>query len=363
MDRKTALYENHMIHKGQMVPFAGYLLPIQYESGIKEEHLAVRNGAGLFDVSHMGEIKFSGQDALSNLQYLFTNDFADMKDGRARYSLMCNESGGILDDLIVYKRNDEDYLVVVNAANRGKDYKWIMDHRFGNVQIEDRSDEISQIALQGPKALEILSRIAPESSIPKSYYTAIFDAKIRDIDCVVAKTGYTGEDGVEIYIANQDAVKLWELLLEAGSDFQIQPCGLGARDTLRLEAAMPLYGHEMDETTTPFEAGLGFAVKLQKENFIGKAALEAAEVPTSIRVGLKITGRGIVREMEEIYIGEDQIGHTTSGTYCPYLGYPVAMAKIRKEYAELGNKVEVNVRGRRVEAVVTELPFYNKKNR
>ena len=360
MELKTPLYDTHVKYNGKIVPFAGYLLPVQYQAGVIAEHMAVRTKAGLFDVSHMGEIICKGEDALKNLQMLLTNDFTNMVDGQARYSPMCNEEGGTVDDLIVYKYKDNVYYIVVNAANKDKDYKWMLDHKFGNVTFEDMSDSISQIALQGPKSFEILSKLTSEENIPKKYYHCIYNAEVDGMKCIVSQTGYTGEDGYEIYLSNEDAPKMWESLMSAGEEFGLILCGLGARDTLRLEAAMPLYGHEMDDTVDPLETGLGFAVKMTKDDFIGKKAIEAKGDFTRKRVGLKVLKRGIIREHEELYVGEKLIGHTTSGTHCPYLGYPIAMALIDIDYTEIGTKVDVLVRGRKIEAEVVKLPFYKK---
>lgn len=262
MERKTPLYEAHVEAGGKIVPFGGYLLPVQYKEGVIKEHMAVRTQAGLFDVSHMGEILCQGKDALANLQMMLTNNFDDLTDGQARYSPMCNEQGGTVDDLIVYKKADEDYFIVVNAANRDKDYQWMLDHQFGKVTFTDVSDQYAQLALQGPKAMEILRKVTAEENIPKKYYHAVFDTEAAGIPCVISKTGYTGEDGVELYLDSARAREMWDALLTAGEEEGLIPCGLGARDTLRMEAAMPLYGHEMDDQVTPLEAGLGFAVKL-----------------------------------------------------------------------------------------------------
>lgn len=358
MELKTALYDTHVKYKGKIVPFAGYMLPVQY-SGIIAEHMAVRTKAGLFDVSHMGEIICRGEDALDNLQILLTNDFANMAEGQARYSPMCNEQGGTVDDLIVHKLKENTYFIVVNASNKDKDYKWMTAHQFGEVTFEDISSSVSQIALQGPKSFEILKKLAKEEHIPQKYYHFISDAFVAGIKCLVSRTGYTGEDGFEIYMRNGNAQEIWEALMEAGREFGIIPCGLGARDTLRLEAAMPLYGHEMEDGISPIETGLEFAVKMQKKEFIGKTAMEAKPVSRK-RVGLKVLGRGIIREHEEVYADEKLVGHTTSGTHCPYLGYPVAMALIDIDYSALDTVVEVSVRGRKIEAEVVKLPFYKK---
>ncbi|HIX98092.1 glycine cleavage system aminomethyltransferase GcvT [Eubacterium sp. ER2] len=360
MELKTPLYEAHVKAGGKIVPFGGYLLPVQYKEGVIKEHMAVRTQAGLFDVSHMGEILCQGKDALANLQMMLTNNFDNLTDGQARYSPMCNEQGGTVDDLIVYKKGDEDYFIVVNAANKDKDYQWMLDHQFGEVTFTDVSDQYAQLALQGPKAMEILRKLAPEENIPKKYYHAVFDTEAAGIPCIISKTGYTGEDGVEIYLDSARAQEMWDALLEAGKEEGLIPCGLGARDTLRMEAAMPLYGHEMDEQVTPLEAGLGFAVKMTKEDFIGKKALEEKGEPARKRIGLKVTGRGIIREHQDVYLGDRLIGHTTSGTHCPYLGCPVAMALVDADCTEPGTKVEADVRGRRVEAQIVPLPFYKR---
>lgn len=363
MELKTPLYDTHVKYNGKIVPFAGYLLPVQYEAGVIKEHMAVRTQAGLFDVSHMGEITCAGPDALKFLNKLLTNDFTNMVDGQARYSPMCNEQGGTVDDLIVYKYKENEYFIVVNAANKDKDFQWMCDHKEGNITLTDISSTVSQIALQGPKSLEILKKLTSMDNIPEKYYHAVFDADIKGMKCCISQTGYTGESGFEIYIGNEDAPKLWELLMENGKEEGLLPCGLGARDTLRLEAAMPLYGHEMDDTVDPLETGLGFAVKMQKEDFIGKSAIVAKGESARTRVGLKVTGRGIIREHEEVMVDGEKIGMTTSGTHCPYLGYPIAMALIKKEFSELGTKVIVIVRGREVEAEVVKLPFYKKASK
>ena len=363
MELKTSLYDTHVKYGGKMVPFAGYLLPVQYGQGVIAEHMAVRQSCGLFDVSHMGEIILTGSDGLKNLNHLLTNDFTGMYDGQARYSPMCNEQGGVVDDLIVYKVKEDCYFIVVNASNKDKDYQWMKNHVSGDVELSDISDQVAQLALQGPRAMEVLRKVAREEEIPQKYYTCNFDCTIDGMKCIISQTGYTGEDGVEIYLASQDAPKMWELLLEAGKEEGLIPCGLGARDTLRLEASMPLYGHEMDDTVSPKEAGLGFFVKMAKEDFIGKQAIEEKGPLTRKRVGLKVTGRGIVREQEAVYVGDERIGTTTSGTHCPYLGYPVAMAMVDIAYKEPGTAVEVEVRGRRIPAEIVPTPFYKKESK
>ena len=344
MELKTPLYNCHVAAGGKIVPFAGYLLPVQYGTGVIKEHMAVRTQAGLFDVSHMGEVILKGEDALANLNYILTNDFTSLQIGKARYSPMCNPEGGVVDDLLVYRLGEEEYLVVVNAANRQKDVDFIKEHLSGNVELSDISDSVAQIALQGPESQNILRKLMKEEEIPAKYYTFQNPVDVGGITCLISQTGYTGEFGFELYTAAEDGAKLWNLLLEAGKEFGLIPCGLGARDTLRLEAAMPLYGHEMNDQITPLEADLGFAVKMQKEDFIGKAAIEARLPLTRKRVGLKVTGRGIVREEQDVYVGEQKIGVTTSGTHCPYLGYAIAMAILDIDFTEPGTEMEVDVR-------------------
>ena len=360
MERKTPLYDVHVAEGGKIVPFAGYLLPVQYGSGVIKEHMAVRQQAGLFDVSHMGEVLFTGPTALDTLNHLLTNDYSNMAVNKVRYGVMCNADGGTIDDLVVYKFGEEAYLVVVNAANREKDYAHMAQNLLPGTKAEDISDSVAQLALQGPKAPAILKKLLPEDQIPKGYYTALPNVEIQGMKCMISRTGYTGELGYEIYTANEDAPKLWKLLRETGEELGLIPCGLGARDTLRLEAAMPLYGHEMDETISPLEAGLDFGVKLNKDEFIGKDALVAAGAPKRVRVGLEVTGRGIIREHQEVYLGQEKIGLTTSGTHCPFLGKALAMALIDPAHAAEGTQLEVEVRGRRVPAVIVPLPFYKR---
>ncbi len=361
MELKTPLYDEHVALGGKIVPFAGYLLPVQYPTGVIKEHMAVREKAGLFDVSHMGEITFKGETALASLNHILTNDYTNMPLNKVRYGVMCNENGGVIDDLIVYKFAEDYYFVVVNASNRHKDFEHMKKNILPGTQIEDISDSLAQVALQGPESFNIIGKLLPEQSIPKKYYTAIEHVDITGMDCMISYTGYTGEKGFEIYTAKENAVKLWRLLLETGKDYGLIPCGLGARDTLRLEAVMPLYGHEMDDEISPLETNLNYGVKMNKPEFIGKKALEERGEPKITRVGLQMVDRGIMREHQDVYVGDQLIGHTTSGTHCPYLGKPVAMALIDKKYAEIGTRVSVDVRGRRLTAEVVALPFYKRE--
>lgn len=365
MEKKTPLYDLHVALGGKIVPFAGYLLPVQYGTGVITEHMTVRTKAGLFDVSHMAEIVLEGPDALANANMLTTVFVEEMTDGQVKYSPMCNEQGGIVDDLMIYRLKADKYLFVVNAANHEKDYEWMKAHVFGDVTLTDISEDVAQIALQGPLSEQILGKLTTAEYIPEKYYSFIEEGKItlqdgRVITAIISKTGYTGEDGYELYCSSADAADLWNTLLEAGKTEGLIPCGLGARDTLRMEAAMPLYGHEMNDEMTPKESGIGFFVKMDKPDFIGKAAIEAKGAPTIKRVGLQITGRGIAREHCDVYVGENKIGHVSSGTHCPFLGKAVAMAFVPVEYATVGQQVQVDVRGRRIDAEVIKLPFYKK---
>lgn len=360
MEQKTPLYDCHVELKGKMVSFAGYLLPVQYEQGLVKEHLAVRNEVGIFDVSHMGEILVEGEDSLSFLQKLVTNDCSKMYDGQVKYSPICNEEGGVIDDLLIYKFNNNRYILVVNAANREKDLKWMKANEFGNVTISDISDEIALIAVQGPKSGQVLSKLMDEDLLPKKYYSFTDKANVAGCEAMVSKTGYTGELGFEIYCKSSDVKTIWNKLLENGKDDGIVPCGLGCRDTLRLEAGMPLYGNELNDSITPVKAGLSFAVKMNKDNFIGKEAILNIGESNMIRVGIKITGRGIAREDCKVLYNDKEIGQTTSGTHLPYVDYSGAMAYVDKAYSSLGTKVLVQVRKRYVEGEIVDLPFYKR---
>jgi aminomethyltransferase len=356
MDLKTPLYDRHVALGAKMISFSGYLLPVQYPAGVIAEHNATRTAAGLFDVSHMGELLFSGKDALPTLNHLLTNDLSPLREGQVRYSPMCNADGGCIDDLLVYRVGPQDYLAVVNAANRRKDADWMGRHLLGDTKMRDLSDSMAQLALQGPRAEEILHRVSGPGAIPQRRHTFVNGVRAGAADCLISRTGYTGEDGFELYLPADQAAALWDLLLEAGGELGLVPCGLGARDTLRLEAGMPLYGHELDESITPLEAGLGFAVRTDKEDFIGRQALLAP--PARKRVGLAVAGRGILRGGEPVFADKTQIGVTTSGTWSPTLGRAVAQALVQTWAAQTA--VESEVRGRPVQADMVALPFYKR---
>lgn len=355
MTQKTPLFDLHQELGGKMVEFGGYALPISYPSGVIKEHQAVRTQAGLFDVSHMAEIRVCGANALNYINLLMTNNFTTLKDGRMRYTLMCNDRGTIVDDLLVYRFNEHDYRLVCNAANHAKDIDWLTSHLIAGVELHDESHDIAMIALQGPHTNAILNELMNDDDIPTVYYSFKDQVMIGDIQCLVSRNGYTGEDGVEIYVAANQGEALYRLLLATE---QCVPCGLGCRDTLRLEAAMPLYGHEMDDTINPLEAGLGMFVKMSKDHFIGRSALE--KPVTRSRVGLKMIGRGIAREHMEVSIGGVPIGIVTSGTHLPTLKYAGAMALIQSDQAMLGNTVTITVRDKEVIAEIVALPFYKR---
>ncbi len=354
--KHTPLYENHIKLGGKMVTYGGWDLPVQY-SGIMAEHKAVREACGLFDVSHMGEIEIHGPDALNFLNRLCTNDFTSMETGSCRYSPMCYPSGGTVDDLIVYKRGDKAYLVIVNAANCEKDFSWMLQHKAGDVAVSDASDRYAQLALQGPLYREVIKKSGVEGALPEKNYTFVEGVRVAGIPCLVSKTGYTGEPGLEIYLAPESAGKLHDALIEAGAI----PCGLGARDTLRFEASMPLYGHELAQDITPLECGLRMFVKLDKPDFIGKESLEN-NPPLRRRVGLELLDKGIAREHCPVLDEEGNVvGETTSGGPVPTVGGNRAMALVSLEAAAM-DELFIEVRGRLLRARRVKLPFYRTTN-
>lgn len=362
--RKTPLYETHLRYEGRMTDFGGFLLPVQYEQGgVLREHAAVREAAGLFDVSHMGEVAVEGPRAAEFIEQAVTNTLEGMKTRQIRYSPLCQEDGGTVDDLLVYRRGPEKYLLVVNAANRHKDVAFLLAHNPMGAEIRDVSDEIAQLALQGPLAPAILARVADETALPVRYYTFREAVPVAGIPCLVSRTGYTGEDGFELYCPAGDAPALWESLMAAGAADGLLPCGLGARDTLRLEAAMPLYGHELSASITPLEAGLDRYICFDKPDFIGREALlrqREAGVPRR-RVGVVLDDRGIAREGARLFDGDRPVGVVTSGTQSPTLRKAVAMALAEPGLSPEGQSIKVEIRGRRLAAETVPLPFYERK--
>jgi aminomethyltransferase len=355
MDKHTPLFEVHEALGATMVPFGGFVMPIQYPKGILTEHKAVREKAGLFDVSHMGELTLSGPDALANLNRLISNDFTDLEIGKIRYGILVRDNGTAVDDLLVYKRNADDYLIVVNASNTDKDDEYFQANLKGEYAYANVSSAFGQIALQGPMAEFILRLLTDQ--IPQAYYSFIDNVDLKGIPTLISRTGYTGEDGFELYCASEHTVALWNAVVEVGSPFGLEPCGLGARDTLRLEAGMPLYGHELDDETTPIEAGLKFFTKLDKPDFIAQDALSLA--PKKRRIGLRLIDRGIAREGSELYFNGQPVGRVTSGTMSPTLGVAIAMGYVSPDvFTE--SQFEIDVRGRRLKAEKVKLPFYKK---
>ena len=342
-----------------MVPFAGYEMPVQYSTGITSEHRAVREAAGLFDVSHMGEFVLRGPEALGLIQRLVVNDAATLEVGQAQYSAMCRAGGGIIDDLLVYRFADH-WMLVVNASNRDKDWEWIAGHADGlDVQLDDRSDETVLIALQGPRSRRILALITDRDVEAIGYYR-FAEGRVAGRDAVVAGTGYTGEDGFELYLRSDDAVEVWGALLAAGRASGLVPAGLGARDSLRLEMGYALYGNDLDEDHTPLEAGLGWITKLDKGKFSGRAALAAQKdhgVERSL-VGIKLKERGFPRPGYDVLENGHPVGVVTSGTVSPSLGVGIALAWVPSRLAARGSELVISLRGKPVRAEVVRPPFY-----
>jgi aminomethyltransferase len=357
---RTALYDWHVARGGRMVDFAGWEMPIQYTS-IIEEHHAVRQRVGLFDIAHMGRLVFTGPQAGQLLDHLLTNDVSALDLGQVRYSLICNEQGGILDDVLVY-RFDDSYLLVVNASNRERISEWIARHSAPfDTEVRDETLETFMAALQGPQAAAVLAPHSPLEVDSLRYYTAA-RTQVFGLEATLSRTGYSGEDGFEIIVPANDGPRLWEHLMQAGAEADIAPCGLGCRDTLRLEAGMPLYGHEMDENTDPFTAGLGFGVKLQAGDFVGKDALVRLkqQPPIYKRIGLVLEGRRIAREGSTVLADAKQVGRVTSGTFSPTLGQPIAMASVERVVAGEEADLSVDIRGQQIAARLVPLPFYKR---
>lgn len=344
-----------------MVEFVGWSMPVQY-GGVLDEHRAVRQRAGLFDVSHMGEIRVAGPGAEAFLQRLTPNNVERLAPGRAHYSGLLNERGGYLDDLLVYRQGDEEFLIVVNAANAESDFDWIRGHASDGVTVEDVSADYALLALQGPRALDILARLT-DTELEEIRYYRFARGRVADRDAILSRTGYTGEDGFELYVAPDDAPAIWRRLLEAGEPEGLVPAGLGARDTLRLEAGMALYGHELDAKTTPWEAGLDWVVKLDTGDFIGRRALlEQQETGVARRlIGFEVEGRGIAREGHSVLVDGGPVGGVTSGTFSPTFEKALGMAYVPADIAEPGRQVEIEVRGRRLPARLVALPFYRRE--
>ncbi len=354
--KKTALYDVHVRLGAKMVAFAGFLMPIQYTS-ILEEHKRVRTTVGVFDVSHMGEIEIKGPRAQEFVNYLTTNDVKRLHPFQAQYTAMCYDHGGIVDDLICYRYPDR-FLLVVNAANTEKDYRWMREHRIDGVEIENISDRITQLAVQGKQAEPTLQKLTPmDLSRIKFYWFA--EGELAGVPIMISRTGYTGEPGFELYFDREYSETIWQAIFEAGKEFDIAPIGLGARDSLRLEKKYCLYGNDIDQTTNPFEAGLGWITRLEKGEFIGRDALLRIKERGIRRklVGFVVEGRMIPRRGYPIYVEDQKVGHVTSGAYSPVLEKNIGLGYVQIDHAQVATAIEIESRGRRFAAEIVKTPF------
>ncbi|HWP55888.1 MAG TPA: glycine cleavage system aminomethyltransferase GcvT [Pyrinomonadaceae bacterium] len=364
--KKTALNAAHRQLGGRMVEFGGWDMPVQYPAGTMTEHLRTRTRAGLFDVSHMGEIAVRGLDAIAFVNRIASNDATKLVDGQAQYSALTTPAGTVIDDLLVYRFAEDHLLLVVNAGTTDKDWEWISSHQQAgdNVELRNVSGEFCQIALQGPEALSILQQLT-ETPLAEIKYYHFRLGQVDGVNSIISRTGYTGEDGFEVYAVPDKAEQLWNKILDAGnfgSDEGVLPCGLAARNTLRLEAGMCLYGHEIDETTTLLEANLGWITKLNRGDFIGREPL-AKQKEEGVRqklVGFEMSDRGIARDGQDVFIEGQHLGRVTSGSPAPFLKKNIGMAYVPVEFANAGQTIEIDVRGKRVGAQIVPLPFYKR---
>ncbi len=359
--KTTPFTETHIALGAKMEDFAGYNMPIQYKKGIIEEHMAVVNSIGVFDVSHMGEFWVKGPQALPFLQTITSNNVATLTPGKIQYSCFPNEQGGIVDDLLVYCYESEKYLLVVNAANIEKDWNWCVSHNEQGAELENSSDRMAQLAIQGPNAIKALQKLTDIDLYNIPYYTFVVGEIANIPNIIISNTGYTGAGGFELYFYPEVALKIWNAIFEAGAEFDIQPVGLGARDTLRLEMGFCLYGHDLNDTTSPIEAGLGWITKfVDGKNFINRVALEKQKNEGVVRklVGFKMIDRGIPRQHYVLLNAEgDQIGEVTSGTMSPVLKQGVGMGYVKPEYSKIGTEIYIDNRGRKLKAEVVKPPF------
>ncbi|BFH61286.1 glycine cleavage system aminomethyltransferase GcvT [Paenibacillus azoreducens] len=361
--KRTPLYPLYAEIPGvRCIDFGGWELPVQF-SGIHKEHEAVREAAGLFDVSHMGEFMVSGPEAESFIQYMTVNDVTKLEPGQAQYSALCYPDGGVVDDLLIYKLEEQSYMLVVNASNIDKDWEWLQQHLKNGVQMTNQSDETALLAIQGPKAEEILNPLVDADLSALGSFHFLQNVNLFGASVLISRTGYTGEDGFEIYLKAADAPTVWRGLFEHGEAHGLLPAGLGARDTLRFEAKLPLYGQELSKEISPLEGGIGFFVKLnQEDDFIGKQALQqqkSSGVPRKL-VGVEMIDRGIPRSHYPVYAGDTQIGEITTGTQSPTLKRNLGLALIDSNHAATGTQVEVEIRGKRLKAEVVSTPFYKR---
>ena len=358
--KRTPFFEHHQAAGGRLIDFGGWELPVSY-AGIIEEHKQVRERVGLFDVSHMGEVFLRGPSALQAVRHLITNNL-DVPNGHAQYTAMCNTQGGIVDDLIVYRLTDEEVLICVNAANREKDYAWIRDNNpCSGVTVVDESDAWAQVAVQGRNAEDVLNAITDVDLSEVRFFGVVRGTVAGVAGCIIARTGYTGEDGFEVFIPADQAASTWPAILKAGERFGIQPIGLGARDTLRLEAKLMLYGNDIDDTTTPLEAGLGWVTKFDKPDFIGKAALAAQkEAGLKRRLVCMVVEKRIARSHCPIVVDGEVVGEVTSGTKSPSVEANIALGYVPRRFARPGTRLQVDIRGRMADAEVVKPPFYKR---
>lgn len=353
---ETPLYKEHLKLGAKITEFSGWLMPLYY-TNIIDEHITTRTKVTIFDTSHMGEFEIIGKDAFNFLQKVITNDLRKLEQGKALYTVMCNEKGGCVDDLVVYRLANK-YMLVVNAANIKKDFEWLLSHKFGDVEIKDISYETAKLDVQGPKAELLLQKLTNTSlSKIKRFYSSYIN--LANVPCLISRTGYTAEDGFEIYFSRKDAPYLWNKLLDTGKNLGIKPAGLGARDTLRIEACYSLYGHEINETLTPLEAGLSFVVDFNKD-FIGKEALLKSDIEKKLVCFEMLTG--IPRQDYEIF-NKEKIGWVTSGTYSPLFKKGIGLGYVKKGYAEIGKEININIRNHLHKAIIVKRPFYNYRGR
>ncbi|HRH46716.1 MAG TPA: glycine cleavage system aminomethyltransferase GcvT [Pyrinomonadaceae bacterium] len=360
--KKTPLNEVHRALGGKMVDFGGWDMPVQYPAGVIAEHLATREKAGLFDVSHMGEIHVDGPDSIPFVNSLTTNDVTKLVDGQAHYSALTNERGGVVDDLLVYRFSEDKLFLVVNAGTQDNDWEWISSKRGDyNVDLRHASVDYCQIAIQGPKATGILQKLT-ETDLTAIKYYHFTTGEVDGVASIISRTGYTGEDGFEVYADAGKAVQLWNKMMETGKEEGILPCGLAARNTLRLESAMSLYGHELAEDISPLEANLGWICKLGKDDFIGKAALVKLKEEGLERklIGFEMTEPGIARDGFPIFIEGEKLGYVTSGSPAPYLKKNIGLGFVPTEFANIGQEIKIEVRGKLLSAVVVPTPFYKR---
>jgi aminomethyltransferase len=360
--KKTPLYEQHINLGGKIIDFGGWALAVQYQ-GIVKEHLAVRSAAGLFDVSHMGEIFVEGEGARAFVQNIITNDISTIEDYGVIYSPMCYPSGGIVDDLLVYKYSDTKFLLVVNASNTDKDFEWLIQNKTHQVQITNVSGDYAQFALQGPSSQVVLQKLTDYPLQTIKFFHFAPSVNIAGFGALVSRTGYTGEDGFEIYLPSEFAPDMWQAILSAGEQDGLVPVGLGARDTLRFEVALPLYGNELSADISPLEARLSFFVKLDSHDFIGKAALLAQKQNGVERklIGFEFIERGIARGHEDIESDGKKIGFVTSGSFSPSLNKSLGLGLISSAFAQSGSEIDIVIRDKRVKAKIVDLPFYKKR--